>query len=372
MNSPTRPCPQCGDTLPAQARFCGSCGQVLPPPEEEEQKKRGGLVIMPSAPAIPTAAQTSAVPPAALRAAAQTGSPAIPGVPAGPQSASPTVPNAPAGPQGPGTSVPTAPAGPQGPGATVPTAPGGAQTGSVFHGVTRTAGHGLRSKLLGTVPAKILAAALAVAVVAGGTVAVLAATGTKPPTPGSGGPAQSSGSQPTNTTPSSTANTSGPNGAPPNNASFKLTIEFPTADSTSFLPGNPEKQLLITAGSGSAESTVCGPHDDGQPFIYPDPTSGITYTTTTTCSGTYHDGMLTYTLTFLQFDYSQPGQTCTTAIPSPWTVTFHGTFTSPTTISGTATEIHGEQSTNCTLGPPETVPPLNDTYPWTGTLTTTP
>ncbi len=48
MGTSTRQCPNCGETLPAEARFCGNCGQTLPPLlEEEEEKQRGGLVLPP-------------------------------------------------------------------------------------------------------------------------------------------------------------------------------------------------------------------------------------------------------------------------------------------------------------------------------------
>ncbi|HEY7123768.1 MAG TPA: hypothetical protein VH540_07420 [Ktedonobacterales bacterium] len=363
MNSPIRQCPHCGDTFPTQARFCGSCGQMLLPFEEEERKKRGGFVILPSAPALPTAAQTYAALPAALPATTQSGSPAVSGVPAGPQSAAPA--------------VPTAPVGPQWPGATVSTVPGGSQIGSVLQGVTRTAGQGLRSKLFGTLPAKIFAAALAVALVAGGSVAVLAATGTKPPTPGTGGASQSSGSQPTSTTqrtpPSSTANTTGPNGAPPNNSSFKLTFTLSSGGSPVHLDGNPENLLLITAGSGSAGSTVCGPHDDGKPFTYPDPDiPDQTDTTTTTCSGSYQNGKITYTQTILQFTFASSGVTCTLTAAPPWTIHLEGTFTSPNTLSGTGEETRGAGSNTCTDVGTRPVPPAQHSGTWTATLPTTP
>lgn len=348
MASSTRPCPNCGETILAEARFCGTCGQALPPlmEEKEEEEQRGGLLVMPSDPGIqaPTASGVSA--------SAQSASPAVPSAAAGPQSAAPT--------------VPTVPAGPQGAGVSVPTAPGGAQTGSsTLSGAAKVTAHSLRSTLLGSVPGKVLTAVLAVVVVAGGATAVLAATGKGF---GIGGGSPSSGSHPTSPVQSSSPKrtaTTGPNGAPPDGASFTLTAVI--NGGAVHLLGNPQNLLLIMGGS------VCGPHDNKQPFTYPDPDVPThTDTTITTCSGSYKGGMLIYTETVLQLTYNFGGVSCTIAARSLWTEEMAGTFTSPTTISGTVRESHAAEPVTCPHGGAATVNAANNVGTWTATLTATP
>jgi hypothetical protein len=237
--------------------------------------------------------------------------------------------------------------------------PGVAQTGSTaFQGVAHGAGHGL----LATLPAKIIAGVLAVVVVAGGAAAALAATGTKLPIFGSSSGSQPSGAHPTSTTGKSSPAASAPNGAPPDSATFTLNLTLPGA--TVELPNNPEKMLLVMGGK------VCGPHDTGQPFTYPDPVNSLTLTYISTCSGTYQNGTLTYTQMILQFSFSGQGATCAWSIVSPWTITFQGAFTSPTSISGTATDTHGAEQATC-AGVTSPVNPENETLPWTGTPNTT-
>lgn len=171
-----RQCPTCGEVLPVWSRFCGRCGNALPMAAgaEEQERSRGGVVfISPMLPGAP-------------------GSPSgFVGAPAGPQMAAPGVPTTSALPQSGAPGVPTASAGPQSGAPGVPTAPGGPQ-GSMPHQPWGTspvqsapiqmakhgAGHVLRGKLLASVPAKIIAAALAVAVV--GTTAAAAYVLTRP------------------------------------------------------------------------------------------------------------------------------------------------------------------------------------------------
>jgi hypothetical protein len=174
----TRPCPFCGEVLPVQARFCGRCGNLMPPPmSEEEQRNRGGMVFIP--PYLP-------------------GTPASPsgfvGAPAGPQVAAPGVASAPAGPQSGMPSMPTAPGAGQsgfpphppmppggqpwggGPPSTMPWAGPPAQQAPVT--VAGKGAHALGGKLLASIQAKIIAAVLAVAVV--GTAAAAAYVVTRP------------------------------------------------------------------------------------------------------------------------------------------------------------------------------------------------
>ena len=298
----TRPCPNCGETLPAQARFCGTCEQSLPPlAEEEAEHKRGGLGVLPPIPGAEGAAAPS------VSAAAQTGAPGVAGLPAGAQTGAPGVSSLPAGPQSGAPSVPTV--------------PGAAQTGStVLRGATRVAGQGLRDKRPGTGAGKVLFAVLAVV--------MLAACGIK--LPGGSGASQAAGAHPTST-PTSTANPRGPNGSPPDTASF--TISYTVSGPQKQDLGNPEHLLLVMGG------TVCGPHDNGQPFTYPDPYSpGDTDTSITTCSGSYQGGKLLYTQMVVLFTLTTTSAvTCTTTAQTPWMYQFEGTFTSPTSISGTIT-----------------------------------
>ncbi len=315
----TRPCPNCGEILRAQARFCGTCEQSLPPlAEVEEEQKRGGLGVLPPIPGAEGAAAPS------VWAAAQTGAPGVPSLPAGPQSGAPSV----------------------------PTVPGAAQSGStVLRGATRVAGQGLRDKLLGTGAGKVLFAVLAVV--------VLAACGS-----GGSGASQAAGAHPTST-PTSTANPRGPNGSPPDTASF--TIHYTVSGPQKQDLGNPEHLLLVMGG------TVCGPHDNGQPFTYPDPYSpGDTDTSTTTCSGSYQGGKLLYTQMVVLFVFmNSTGVTCTITAQSPWMYQFEGTFTSPTSISGTITGGNGAEPETCNGGSTSTLAPGSGTRSWSGTVSAT-
>jgi hypothetical protein len=240
---------------------------------------------------------------------------------------------------------------------------GVAQSGApAMPGVAQAAGHGL----LATLPAKIIAVVLTVVVVAGGTVGVLAATGTK--LFGSGGarsPTRSAQHSPT----SNPAIAPGPNGAPSDSASFTLAIVVEGGSVR--LLGNPENKILVTGRSGSASSMACGPHDNGQPFSYPSPNPAITYTTVSTCTGSYQNGKLTYTQMILRYSFSGQGATCTVSVVSPWVVSFQGTFTSPTTISGTATATHGAEPLSCAGVASNSFPVENDAGPWSGTIGTT-
>ena len=96
----------------------------------------------------------------------------------------------------------------------------------------------------------------------------------------------------------------------------------------------------------------------------------VFYTTVSTCSGTYQDGKLTYTQMVLRYSFSGQGVTCTVTVTSPWVVTFHGTFTSPTAISGTATATHVAEPLSC-AGVTSSFPAEHDASPWTGTASTT-
>jgi hypothetical protein len=221
--------------------------------------------------------------------------------------------------------------------------------------------------LLATLPAKIIAVVLALVVVTAGTTAVLAGTGKK--IFGSGGP---SGAHPTSAvkkpSPTSAANAPGPNGAPSNSATFKLTLTIVKSGSV-YLIGNPQNMLVVMGGK------VCGPHDNGQPFTYPDPERpGQTDTTTTTCSGSYQGGKLTYTQTVIQIIIANAiqGFTCTITAASPWMVHLEGTFTGPTAMSGTGLQTHAAEPETCAGLGSISIPAANDPATFTGTLTTAP
>lgn len=386
----TRPCPTCGEALPLDARFCANCGRSLSAeidlaplaPGISAPEHLPGVSNVPVAPAGP---QSGGVSVPGAPAGPQSGVPGIPSTSAAPQSGLSTVPGASAGPQGGAAGVPSAPSWPQSGAPGVPGAPAGPQSGAPgvpstpasppasappvqavpVQGAGRGLAHLLRGKLLGTGAGKVLLAVLAVVVVAGGTTAVLAASGVKLPFGGAGGSgaAPSAGAHPTSS--ASTATTTGPNGAPPNTASFK--ISFTVSDPSVHFPGNPEHLLLVMGG------TVCGPHDNGQPFTYPDPkTPGDTDTSTTTCSGSYHGGKLSYTQMVVRFAVTvSTGVTCTITAQSPWMYQFEGTFTSPTSSSGTITGGNGAEPETCSGGFTNTLPPANGTLSWTGTVSTT-
>ena len=96
----------CEDTLPEAARFCGTCGQPLPPLiEDESDKERVGLAVLPpvpgtegSASSFSTATQSGAPGVASLKAAVQVGAANTPSMPAAAQGATPGIPSIPAGP----------------------------------------------------------------------------------------------------------------------------------------------------------------------------------------------------------------------------------------------------------------------------------
>jgi hypothetical protein len=101
--------------------------------------------------------------------------------------------------------------------------------------------------------------------------------------------------------------------------------------------------LVVTGQADPAGGTVCQAHDNGQPYTQSGamldvsgmPT-GVTYqeTLTSTCSGSYKDGQLTYTETATSDQYVlSTGFTCQAA--TPYTLqTLSGSFSNATTISG--------------------------------------
>ena len=118
----------------------------------------------------------------------QIGAPGVPSAPIGIQSGAPSVPTAPGWPQSGAPGVPTAPSWPQG-GPQPPSGPpwgggptwGGAPGQSApMQAVQQGVGHAARGKLLASVPAKIIAAALAVTVVGGAAAGAYVVTRPQP------------------------------------------------------------------------------------------------------------------------------------------------------------------------------------------------
>jgi len=164
----TKRCPTCGEELPAQARFCGRCGQSFALEAEAEPEQRSSTFIQP----IIGIESEAAVSLPGVGAAPQSGTPTVPGAAAAPQSSAPGVSNVPAGPQSGAPTVPTAPTGPQSGAPGVPSAPikppdlqSVGQATKALQGMGKGAAHSLPGKLLGTTLSKVIAGVLAVVVV---------------------------------------------------------------------------------------------------------------------------------------------------------------------------------------------------------------
>src|SRR6266699_5277532 len=141
--------------------------------------------------------------------------------------------------------------------------------------------------------------------------------------------------------PQGQAHTPGPNGAPADDKSFDLDVSVQNQDAATGKHGSYTALLVVTGRPDPAGGTVCQFEDNGQPQTYNgDAGNGITYieTTTSTCSGTYKGGKLSYieTGTSDKVDYSD-GVSCITHQPY---VAQHleGTFNAPNSISGNFTE----------------------------------
>jgi hypothetical protein len=135
------------------------------------------------------------------------------------------------------------------------------------------------------------------------------------------------------------SNTPGPNGAPTDTANMAIAAAIQVGSS------NDTETLDVKNGN------VCGKDDDGQPHTSTGAaTNGVTFTTTitSTCSGTYQSGKLTYSETTTRLDvvYSD-GLVCKVGKPF---VSRHldGTFTSATAISGAYSS--DATSLDCNLG----------------------
>ncbi len=137
--------------------------------------------------------------------------------------------------------------------------------------------------------------------------------------------------------PQGEASTPGPNGAPSDNASFTLAVTVQTQDPITGQPASLQETLTIAGG------TVCQARDNGQPYTQTgsvlDATgqpTGITYqeTLTSTCSGSYKGGQLTYTETVTSDQYSlSNGLTCQAG--TPYTLqSLNGSFSSATNSGG--------------------------------------
>src|SRR6266567_3825992 len=148
----------------------------------------------------------------------------------------------------------------------------------------------------------------------------------------------------------------GPNGAPPNAANGTITTEIPGYDTVT---------TLIVTGSSDG-GTVCASDDDGQPHtLHRSATDGTPYvdTYTSTCTGTYKDGQLTYssTTTSEKIVFSN-GVSCVLRA-SFIGLRLEGTFTSATSISGSRSSDVG--IFDCNQGDTIQIPSTTGT--WTGT-----
>jgi hypothetical protein len=170
-------CLMCRQESGIWARFCPSCGAAFAL-SGAQQAESGELQAMVGF-SLPEGAQLPTLPTAP--GTPQSGMPHIPAAPAGSQMGVPSSPGAPAGPQSGAPSVPSAPGSPQAgpPGIALP-----AQAGRAAHLASTSATRALAPKLLGTATGKVIAAVVAVAVVATGTVAIAAATGHQLPASG--------------------------------------------------------------------------------------------------------------------------------------------------------------------------------------------
>ncbi|GEM_PF-1134932 len=133
------------------------------------------------------------------------------------------------------------------------------------------------------------------------------------------------------------ASTPGPHGSPADDASFVVLVTIQGQNSF-------QEELIITGHPDPDGGSVCGPNDNGQPYTVSGDVVdantgqpiGVTYqeTLTSTCSGSYKSGKLSYTETVTSDQYSlSNGVTCQGETPYQ-IQSLSGTFSSPTSISG--------------------------------------
>lgn len=125
-------------------------------------------------------------------------------------------------------------------------------------------------------------------------------------------------------------------GAPPDDASFSLNVSM---QATGVSGGSLSRQLNITNGS------VCSSAGNTQSFTDNSTTvnTGAPYTETitTTCSGTYQGGQISYTETVTSgsasFQLNGVAVNCTLSSPATW-LQLTGTYVGNNTFSGTASQ----------------------------------
>ncbi len=133
------------------------------------------------------------------------------------------------------------------------------------------------------------------------------------------------------------ASTPGPHGSPADDASFTVLVTIQGQNSF-------QEELIITGHPDPNGGSVCGPNDNGQPYTVSGDVVdantgqpiGVTYqeTLTSTCSGSYKSGKLSYTETVTSDQYSlSNGVTCQGETPYQ-IQSLSGSFSSPTSISG--------------------------------------
>lgn len=129
------------------------------------------------------------------------------------------------------------------------------------------------------------------------------------------------------------AHTPGPNNAPPNDAKGRV-------NATITVNGGGSSTETLNVNT-STSGTVCTDTDDGQPHVYTQSTASgvpIKLTLTTTCSGSYKGGKLTYvqTATNGKLEATNGALTCTLRVPFE-NQHLEGTFSNSTTVNGTYT-----------------------------------
>jgi hypothetical protein len=95
------------------------------------------------------------------------------------------------------------------------------------------------------------------------------------------------------------ANTPGPLGAPPDDASFVTSLSIQGKyEAANAQPLSGNEKLVITGHAYPNEGSICKANDTGHPHQYSTKTSNgipLTEVMTTTCTGTYKSGSITYT-----------------------------------------------------------------------------
>ncbi|HLV98774.1 MAG TPA: zinc ribbon domain-containing protein [Ktedonobacterales bacterium] len=171
------------------------------------------------------------------------------------------------------------------------------------------------------------------------------------------------------------ANIPGPDGAPLDDASFTLGITIQTPDPTTGQPTQKQETLVITGQPDPAGGTVCQAQDNGQPYTLtgmilnaPGLPPIVTYqeTLTTTCSGSYKSGQLSYTETVTSDQYVLSAGNLTCQASTPYTLqNLSGAFNSATASNGdwSATQV----TITCAGGQTFTAHPAQQGS-WTGAL----